>query len=270
MARENHIDGNPNNDTLYHIKEAFGQAFGNSIMPFESITCLKFFRLVNDKGESILNYIIDDLSHHRITLSNPNGFNDITDHLLFTYIHCYEDEYLGKDKKWKELLLSFKDSFRIGCFCRDEDGEPSRVTNSLMWGHYTKNHTGICIKYRIHKRIIEKARTDDLFFVFNKVNYQKTALTLDNLSLFDALFTKAKLWEYENEYRLVCFPVSDSIQYFPIENVPIEAVYFGAKIEPENIKKLSAVLSSLGIPTYQMHFNPNNLQEVTPSLRTNH
>lgn len=74
--------------------------------------------------------------------------------------------------------------------------------NLLMWAHYGKCHSGICIGYDT-KQLIQDTGTK-----LGKVKYsyvfptiKPNLLNLDS-SVFHQVMTKAKPWSYEKEYRL--------------------------------------------------------------------
>jgi len=78
--------------------------------------------------------------------------------------------------------------------------------NSLMWSHYSDHHRGICIGF--HSDI-------DIFKTALKVFYQEdlpivTAPTTRDRELYDKVFmTKARCWEYEQEWRIIKVAMTD-------------------------------------------------------------
>lgn len=75
--------------------------------------------------------------------------------------------------------------------------------NILMWSHYANFHKGICIKYD----------TNELKDYLYNVNYAKNILDLTNMIRLDSpdinifeklmMITKSKIWQYEDEWRIV-------------------------------------------------------------------
>lgn len=78
--------------------------------------------------------------------------------------------------------------------------------SALMWSHYSDHHRGICIGF--HRNI-------DIFGTALKVIYQSdlpvvTTPTDRGRMLYDKVFlTKAKCWEYEQEWRIIKSVMTD-------------------------------------------------------------
>jgi len=81
--------------------------------------------------------------------------------------------------------------FRVYCL------GPS-VENLLMWSHYADGHKGICIEFNTQNEVICNALR-----VEYRKDYPKWRLD-DSANRLDVLLTKADVWEYEQEYRLIC------------------------------------------------------------------
>ena len=84
------------------------------------------------------------------------------------------------------------------CFSR-------RWENPVLWAHYAKNHTGICLGFDMSRQFMEK------------VTYVKERFTRPNVLDEDfmkaLLFSKFEHWSYEEEYR--CYVTLDD----PIDNL---------------------------------------------------
>lgn len=166
----------------------------------------------------------------------------------------------------------------------------SKVNDSLlMWSHYCANHKGICIGLDMQKMlanmpmrlgslynrplelevqyrdIIERPKSNDP--LFNPWYYQ--------------LLTKAKVWEYEEEVRLIMenpHPLLamitpeiakqiDSISdwrevrhYIPIKGEYIESIYLGvntSKVKKEQIVNYVRAQLNPDIKLYQMSIDEN-------------
>ena len=72
----------------------------------------------------------------------------------------------------------------------------SEACNSpLMWAHYTRSHTGVCLEF--------DARVPP-FSAAAKVKYRTTYPAFDMIDLTpEALITKSHVWAYEAEWRIV-------------------------------------------------------------------
>jgi Protein of unknown function (DUF2971) len=83
---------------------------------------------------------------------------------------------------------------RYRVYCRT-----TKPADTLMWSHYAKNHTGICLEFGCRNEVLRCAI---------QVVYCETYPPLD-LADDDAetvllpLITKSKAWDYEDEYRLI-------------------------------------------------------------------
>lgn len=175
------------------------------------------------------------LEKGEIWFSKPSAFNDPFDcHLSF------DDNFNDKDaynfflqrgipsKEIKKVIKKYKDNpeevkklknisstelFRIFCLSKVKD-------NILMWSHYAKNHTGICIGLKIHHYQHTICIQSNLGQIQNYVDsegllpglyvnytddYPKP-LNLFNRTSEDIepfFLNKSKLWEYEQELRFL-------------------------------------------------------------------
>ena len=74
--------------------------------------------------------------------------------------------------------------------------------STLMWSHYGGDHTGICLEFHVG---------NELFLTAHGVVYREEYPTfvvtqMDTINVMDIILTKAKCWEYEQEYRLIGSP----------------------------------------------------------------
>lgn len=160
----------------------------------------------------------------------------------------------GKDKDTvldhsrSNIMTQFLKGMRLTCF--------SSVNDSiLMWGHYGKSHTGICIEY---------ADKDPIFTIAQKVEYSEKTPILELNSEADAdaevitrklisiFSTKHKAWEYEKEYRI--FGLDDTCIH-KLKPGTISAIYFGLFCSNDNAKKVREILGN-GVRYYHASLNP--------------
>jgi hypothetical protein len=98
--------------------------------------------------------------------------------------------------------------------------------NILMWSHYSNDHKGFCVEYQYEelREYCEKALLP--------IRYSDK-IPCGDLNIEDShkiLFSKAKQWQYELEWRFVGQPRSS--EKYPLINVPKpKAIYLGCKIE---------------------------------------
>lgn len=99
--------------------------------------------------------------------------------------------------------------------------------NYLMWSHYANSHTGFCVEFDT-RLLVESVAGH-----FQKVGYSDDIPffsirdTLEDELLGKLIYTKSKIWEYEDEYRLSRIHKPDT----PIKFNPeaLSAIYFGTK-----------------------------------------
>lgn len=189
----------------------------------------------------LTNYVVDDICSGQITASSIGEFNDLFDGA----IHCYGSEkerliaaerqwgdfkslsnytnisetglnhdlYVGLYKEYykNESRLSFRmldylDTY-VSCFSSEKD-------SNLMWSHYAKSNTGICVEYNFNKLPQNHLLPKTIF----PVCYTNSPVDLSDLlddekqKLFDqpldvavlcASLNKSSVWSYEKEWRLV-------------------------------------------------------------------
>src|SRR3989338_408570 len=138
-----------------------------------------------------------------------------------------------------------KNQLLISCFSKFLE-EEEMLINNPMWAHYTDNHKGICIRYKIDSKRQEKSIVlNNLFPVHytsvapkissKELLKEKDILNLKNPKILKAAYktflTKSMFWNYEKEWRLVLDAkllenrISD-----PIEFLEIDKIYLGLNI----------------------------------------
>jgi len=117
----------------------------------------------------------------------------------------------------------------------------STWNNILMWSHYANNHTGFCVGF-------ERANTEANFLshhMCRPVQYTDQYPNLNRVvHLSDVnLYTKARDWEYEKEWRLVA---KAGNQLLPLP-APIRSIIFGLKASPEIIATVKNAVRDLDV-----------------------
>jgi hypothetical protein len=75
----------------------------------------------------------------------------------------------------------------------------TKPADTLMWSHYAKNHTGICLQFRCDNAVLSGALN-----VIYCETYPLLDLADSNAeTVLMPLLAKAKVWTYEDEYRLI-------------------------------------------------------------------
>jgi len=175
-------------------------------------------------------YLTDMLAMRRIHFSNPQNFNDPWDcypcldatragepeyrakcievfrqqplpNLTASELDFYERGLQASPKRFIQMLQTeFREAirsmvverWRIYCLTQKKE-------MPLMWSHYANNHEGICLEFDTSAPVFGNAF---------KVQYEDTLPTLDILDItgepsFRILVTKARDWDYEQEYRIL-------------------------------------------------------------------
>jgi hypothetical protein len=94
-----------------------------------------------------------------------------------------------------DLRLKVRDAHRILCLTADR-------SHPLQWSHYANGHQGVCIHFL--------CEPGSWFGVARQVRYHKDRLPIliplnrqsDDDLVNRLVFTKARFWHYENEYRI--------------------------------------------------------------------
>jgi Protein of unknown function (DUF2971) len=159
--------------------------------------------------------------------------------------------------------------FRITCFSNFADDE-ELGKNTTMWSHYADNHRGFCVKYSLnfsdspnqsiikcglykvmYSSRISKASPREVMKLKYDDNYELKVNAYLAKTIYRALITKAKFWNYEKEWRLILgkenFDIlNDGSISFPF----IEAVYLGCKMESALQQHIVRFAHANNIPVY--------------------
>ena len=162
------------------------------------------------------NEIIKDIRDGRITLSNPMNFNDPMDPLIRVWV---EELVKANPTAHPGVIVQMIDMamkpFRIGCMMdsvdrkfkeshpKEKDRKTEPFLNTLMWGHYTNNHIGVCIKYKITPEMLARYNDEKRTLILGDVRYRWQKAMSDYITLDNALLAKSNSWEKENETRLI-------------------------------------------------------------------
>jgi hypothetical protein len=156
---------------------------------------------------------------------------------------------IRKKKKWKIIKNAVKnnalqtdhenhlermqkhiDGYYIASFSQKPD-------DLLMFAYYAKDHSGYCLKYRrSSENILSMARP-----VIYEKHYPKFSLLDSEFkkkgSLGDkVLFTKAKCWEHEDEWRVSFANLSERVLKSP--HPILEGIILGCRMKTEQCKEI--------------------------------
>lgn len=208
-------------------------------------------------------YLYQALIQEQINLSSPATFNDPFDSPIIALLD-------NKDEISLLLKTAYLSCVKIACFAcnvmqpfyketngkyegivRDKQKRENNVPeykNELMWAHYADYHKGICIKYHFKNSLTNLHSSPDTpVRYFKDVVYREdlSVLNLNNsITINDAFFAKSKVWEYENELRLLQCDLNAKSDYDTIDAPSsIEAVYFGVKCPQREIETIRNILT---------------------------
>lgn len=122
--------------------------------------------------------------------------------------------------------------------------------HELMWAHYARQFTGICIAYSLSRLL--KHLADDIEFV--RMYYDETVPTVHRTNKDPAELAKMVLsyknyrWLYEREWRM--FAPIGKVRYHDAKCVP--CVYLGSRVSAKNEKRIKDALNPVGIQTRNM------------------
>lgn len=239
---------------------------------------------------------LDILDNQRLYCAAPGSFNDPYEcHCLLEFdapediknnraIEQLRHEFPGltheehvrmAPAKWRDLEARKRGAFRN--HLQRSAGVVSfggRPDIPLMWSHYAGSHDGICLEFR--------ASTEshvDLFGQILQVRYVSAPPVINFYStspqerLHAYVLTKAKHWEYEEEWRYVA-PAAPANRLITVPDGLLTAVILGARISDPNRREVLKRLvidaaaervrvfqAALHQATYELRFS-----EVVPDL----
>lgn len=141
-------------------------------------------------------------------------------------------------KHFMELIFNTENANRgVTCFSKNS-------LNMLMWAHYARCHTGVCIGYdlpSLRDCIVLKNRES----CFIPVKYKESIVPVKDFQDMEMLHTwfgsKHAMWHYEEEIRMISRPlVFDKNQkyYFKIPVEIVKEIYLGASIDTEKREEI--------------------------------
>ncbi|MDH3329266.1 MAG: DUF2971 domain-containing protein [Desulfobulbaceae bacterium] len=134
-------------------------------------------------------YALENLRYRRLKIAQ---FDDLNDPFELIAADSSERKQRTILNEWKVLQA---EKYGVLCFSKT-------WRNPVLWSHYADRHKGICLGFEVADKLL------------TPVNYRKSRLNVDILSLFDQekfdksltyklLNTKFYDWKYEKEVRIV-------------------------------------------------------------------
>lgn len=245
----------------------------------------KLYKYKDISGEGI-DHVEDMLRNNRLWYSSPQKFNDPFDcRCLFEVEHDRNKvvrrkaEFLIKHNKATlagaiaqaarevptnpEELRRFRDQQFRGHSIRAENTGILCLTtdcdNILMWTHYARNHTGICIEFRV--RTENDSEHIDFFGRAFPVEYTDhmpvTNFMQDNWEdvVRKAFFTKSSWFEHEREYRRILMNEGEGLK--PIPHGIVSAIILGCDIDARARERVVTACSQYDGPVKIVEATPN-------------
>lgn len=273
--------------SFYYEIDDTGQAKQNIRMAvFHQLT--RYNNLFYDKFafygfRPIRDYILDGIRDNKISLSNPNTFNDPIDPALLSHLAILiKQEQDMKEKGFLKLQKEVYEEVRITCLSRSQplptgieapetivkDPPFIEINKASMWGYYANSHKGICIKdvfpiiFTDHQH-----QKEDQVLILRNVNYKETYNPQEeSYNYTEAFFTKSKDWAHEGECRLVYFQTDGDVPNYKWVDLPencIKEIYIGYAASEEDKRLLmDALKAKPEIKLFQMQLSSNNLFEL--------
>lgn len=224
----------------------------------ENMPFLKAF-IKNYKSLDIVkNIALRDLIDLCINKNSSSGYDIDLESIMEVLRISMPKEYEATYKILERIYIGFSkkvgNQFKIGCLTTSYE-------NKLMWSHYADSHKGFCIEYDFSTDI-KKANSLILLPVVysdervqvpfdiklgdydRDFNVRKKANTI----MFENLFTKDRVWTYENEWRIL---ISSNVG-LEVGMPPISCIYIGASCPCEDKGKLLKIAKDKHIPVKQM------------------
>lgn len=240
------------------------------------------------------NYSLDTVINKKLWVSSPKLFNDPfdsainidysmelsnmaaevmrdvfgeqkTDELMNTPVFKIAVQQASK-KVHKELSqrnLEIEQGVFVSCF-----SEKTNINSVCMWAHYANNHSGFCAEYDF-KDIKNTGDygcfpikyTDRYVLDDNPATIQESIGFLLNL-----VFTKAKSWKNEKEWRIVKFPEETNKEGYTIDFALPKKIYLGCKVKEKLRKDLCSFCNQNNIPIYQMQLKPGSFYMIKKKI----
>ncbi len=212
---------------------------------------------------SISDHSLVDLINDELTVSSPKRMNDPFDTLLLHWGDYYKKQNSTIKKHSLTMAKAFE-YYRIRCFCKVSN---RAISNTLMWSHYAKNHTGMCIHYVFSDRFVESINAS--VCRFKEIKYakkrEKVRINTSSIDTDFGLCTKQGEWRYENEVRLICYMPDEENLFVPLkidDKSYIKAIYFGINCPQHDIDTVKKILFGKHIKYYKMESDTENIYKL--------
>ena len=181
----------------------------------------------NSKG---FGYLVDLLKCGSMKFEKPSNFNDPFDCCPTNFSEVVDDEFphlVGSEiNSFSQTAISTTTG--IACFTL-------HANSMLMWSHYGDQHRSVCVGFDFNVLKDNPPKNDTggtLYAGIDKVEYTEIRPDEDNPG---CLTQKAKVWSYEDEYRIIS-NVGPGVWNVPVSS--IKEIVIGARVTPQLQKKI--------------------------------
>lgn len=217
-----------------------------------------------------------------LKFSDPRTFNDPFDCneklLTINYDEDYVEETISQITKSlsrsekRELKRKFRNpanqaeimrnklkEYKLSCFSEN-------YKEVLMWSHYSKKHTGICVGFDFPHKYIDK-------FILCPVNYFKILKPLDGKTdlyrvILYWLTTKSMRWNYEAEIRAITkSKTSDKHEFIKFDPKYIKEIIFGCNVTEQEINEALVIIKRSTLPYHKITVKKMEIDEKTFLLK---
>jgi hypothetical protein len=182
------------------------------------------------------------LKNLELFLASPKSFNDPFDSKIFFNLPNRKEGFsAGLEVEIIDKLIgiiSFSKTWK----------------NILLWSHYSNNHKGFCLGFNANLLSFEKTKKRDVEYPCDN-KYPIIEPREENLET--KFFTKSRVWEYEEEYRIVkIFKESTEcdalIRKESFSKEAIVEVYLGLEMEENHKQEILNLCKKLQVNVYQI------------------
>lgn len=216
--------------------------------------------LISHRFMSINEYLISALVNSQLYFSSPQNFNDPYDCRID--IEGSLKRAMGEASETQRKILQVftnenltwlkNEIMQVGVICFSK-----QLDNTLMWSHYAKNHTGLCLTYEIPPEFIlenspqimgwdeVKYGNEEIKKFFLSLRPDKDANEFENFIeplITRILSTKSEAWSYEEEFRIV----KSEPGKFDINRKCLKQICFGLATTDEHIDLIKKIISNHG------------------------
>lgn len=224
-------------------------------------------------------YSINDIKNNTLSFSSLSSFNDPVDSAFFKIEEAKRKDLTDKTEEMASRLISEAyANFRVRSLVSNinlfklvdmHSTEKEYLNNipeyksALMWGYYTQNHEGFCIKYNFQERITSHDAVEEVMLA--QMDYVESMPYTTDLTFQKCFLTKSIDWSHEREKRLLYYN-PDNIEEYPTVTIPkeaIKAIYFGVKCSDETKMKIKKAISDKPhVELFQMQISENNVYDL--------